>query len=186
MAAPKTKTKAERETHLGKVAALFCQRVPQYKIAEQLGVDRSMISYDMRILMKRWAKASTGKIDEWKARELERINHMEETYWQAWLDSCKVGVKVSKEKKISGIVVTTRQEIESPSGDPRHLAGVQWCVERRAKMLGLDTPAKPQKVVLTDEDGEEKQAEAGSWSMEEIKAMKEFLAELEGTAEVPE
>jgi len=140
---PKTKTKAERETHLGKVAALYCQDVKQYKIAEQLGVTRSMITYDMRILMRRWRKASTGEIGKWKAAELEKVNHLEATYWQAWLDSCEVGVKVSKEKKLGGVVVSTRQEIDSPSGDPRHLAGVQWCVERRAKLLGLDELVEP-------------------------------------------
>ena len=143
MAAPKTKTRAERETHLGKVTALYCQGVRQYKIAEQLGVTSAQISYDMRQLMKRWRKASTGEIGKWKASELEKLNHMESTYWQAWLDSCEVGIKVSKEKKISGIVVSTRQEIDSPSGDPRMLAGVQWCVERRAKLLGLDELVEP-------------------------------------------
>ena len=137
---PKTRTKAERETHLGKVAALYSQGVRQYKIAEQLGVDPSMITYDMRILRKRWAKASTGKIDKWKASELEKLNHLESTYWQAWLDSCDDAVKVSKQKSVGAEVVTNRQEVSKPGGDPRYLAGVQWCVERRAKLLGLDAP----------------------------------------------
>ena len=36
------------------------------------------------------------------------------------------------------------------TGDPRYLAGVQWCVEQRCKILGLNAP---QKVAPTDPTG---------------------------------
>ena len=28
------------------------------------------------------------------------------------------------------------------AGDPRFLAGVQWCIERRCKIIGIDAPTK--------------------------------------------
>lgn len=142
MAAPKNRTRAERETQLQKIAALFCQGVYQSEIAARLGVAPSQITYDLRILMARWAKASTEKIDAFKASELERINHLERTYWQAWLDSCEAGVKVSKEKRVGAEVVTNRQEVDKPAGNPTFLAGVQWCIDRRCKLMGLDAPVK--------------------------------------------
>ena len=142
MAAPKTRTKAERETHLGKVTDFYCQGVRQCDIAVKLGVDPSQIAYDLRILMGRWQKASTAKIDQWKATELERINNLEREYWDAWQASIESGVKVSKERKVGNEVVTVKQEVTKASGDPRFLSGVQWCIERRCKLLGLDEPDK--------------------------------------------
>lgn len=142
MAANKHDTKAAREEHLGKVSEMFCQGVRQHDIAARLGVAPSQITYDLRILMARWAKASTAKIDEFKSSELERINNLERTYWQAWLDSCEAGVKVSKEKRVGAEVVTNRQEVDKPAGNPTFLAGVQWCIDRRCKLMGLDAAVK--------------------------------------------
>jgi hypothetical protein len=34
------------------------------------------------------------------------------------------------------------RKIVKTCGDPRFLAGVQWCIDRRAKMLGLDAPSR--------------------------------------------
>jgi hypothetical protein len=34
------------------------------------------------------------------------------------------------------------RKITKTSGDPRYLQGIQWCIDRRAKMLGLDAPSK--------------------------------------------
>lgn len=140
MAAPKTKTRAERETRLSQISALFCQGMWQSQIAVEMGVSDAQITYDMKILMARWREASTAKIEDWKATELEKVNHLEATYWQAWIDSCETGVNVAKEKttKEDGVqTVTSRKEVAKPTGDPRHLAGVQWCIEKRCKLLGL-------------------------------------------------
>jgi len=142
MAANKTRTRAERETHLSRVTALYCQGVRQIDIAAQLGVTPAQITYDMRILIGRWRRASTGKIDEWIATELERINHLERTYWQAWIESSETAVKIAKEKTVGKDVVTLKQERIDASGDPRFLQGVQWCIDQRCKLLGLYAPVK--------------------------------------------
>jgi len=137
MAAPKTRTKAERETHLSKVAQMYCRGMAQYKIAEALGVDGSQITYDMKILMARWRKDASAAIDERKAREIEKIDQLEREYWQSWEQSIASAVKVSKEKSIGNEVVTVKQEVTKASGDPRFLQGVQWCIDQRCKIFGL-------------------------------------------------
>lgn len=43
-------------------------------------------------------------------------------------------------KPEKGLLVVT----DNPHGDPRFLAGVQWCINRRCILLGLDTPSKAQ------------------------------------------
>jgi hypothetical protein len=90
----------------------------------------------MRILMRRWEKASTAQIDEHKARELEKVDQLEREYWNTWERSCK--------------------EVEQDDGttsffaDPRFLTGVQWCIDRRCKLLGLDAPSRSE---LSGKDG---------------------------------
>ena len=54
MAAPK-RTPGERERDLLRVAELYCEGVPQYRIAQAIGVSFQQIHYDVRILNKRVA-----------------------------------------------------------------------------------------------------------------------------------
>jgi len=119
---------------------MYCEGVPQYKIAEALDVCKQQISYDMQLLIKRWQKESTRKLSVWKARELEKINHLEATYWTAYAASRDDKSTVSKSQRVGQEVVTNSQKAESPSGDPRFLQGVERCIERRCKLLGLDKP----------------------------------------------
>lgn len=141
MAAPKTKTRTEREEHLSKVADFYCKGWRQCNIAQELGVDPSQISYDLRILRGRWERASTHKIDRYKAQELAKIDHLEREYWDAWKRSKQAGLKISKKREVNGRMVTDTQQAENPPGNPRFLDGVQWCIERRCKILGIDAPA---------------------------------------------
>ena len=146
------RNRIERARDMRLIAPMYLfDKLSQGEIAERLNtrpgitytLSQKTISNDLAALRKAWLAAGIMDLNKAKAQELGRIDALEATYWQAWLDSCEVGVKVSKEKKLGGVVVSTRQEIDSPSGDPRHLAGVQWCVERRAKLLGLDELVEP-------------------------------------------
>jgi len=145
MAANKNETKADRERHLDKVAAMYCEGVKQYKIADALDVTPPQISYDMRILIARWEKASTRRISRWKAQELEKINYRESVLWEAWHTSCESAVKVSKSKSVGSDVVTNRQEVTAPGGDMRIMAGIEKCCDQRCKLLGLYNPIQVER-----------------------------------------
>ncbi len=74
-------------------------------------------------------QSSIVNINEAKAKELARVDHLEREYWEAWERS--VGEHRTKTLKTEEI-----------NGDPRYLSGIQWCINKRCELLGLDAPSK--------------------------------------------
>jgi hypothetical protein len=110
-------------------------------MATEMGVSQQQISYDLKILQERWVKSGAANMDEAKSRELAKIDNLERTYWASWETTQKLIVLPDK----------TSIEAKNVPGDPRYLTGVQWCIERRAKLLGLDAPARTEgKLEVTD------------------------------------
>ena len=154
MAAPKrTVIQKERDRH--KIAGLYCRGWTQQIIADYLNesddrehtLSRRMISYDIQSIIKAWRDSSLIDINSLKAAELLRINNLEQTYWDAWERSCED----EETKRLEGTLApgeekgkTTKQVVtrKGQAGDPRFLTGIQWCIERRCKILGIDAPAK--------------------------------------------
>lgn len=135
-----------------KIAALYLRGYKQAEIAEEIGVDISTISRDLATMQDEWRAATLMDLDEAKRRELARVDGLELEYWEAWERSCEEAVKTTT-KRIQG-AESARDEAsvqkEQRLGDPRYLAGVQWCIERRCKLLGLDAPSKSE---FTGKDG---------------------------------
>lgn len=156
MAAPK-RSKFQREQDLEEIARLYLTGKTQQEIADQFGVSREQIKYDLEEIRQRWRQSTVINITEAKQRELARLDELERAYWQAWERSCG-------EKR------TTRQETSQGSdgqdnnrriraiinnenlfGNPAYLAGIQYCISERCKILGLYAPAK---VAPTTPDGD--------------------------------
>ncbi len=139
MAAPKSTTPQQREAHLTKVAELYLQGRYQHEIAAALGVVQQQISYDLKVLQKRWMAASLASIDEHKARELARLDELERTYWASWQRSRTAKETTTTKKAESG--GTGRLEAgvrkEERDGNPAFLAGVERCIELRCKLMGI-------------------------------------------------
>jgi predicted transcriptional regulator len=135
------RSKLERERDLLKTAELYLQGKTQCEIAGVLGVSQPTISKDLKELQKRWLEKSVKAIDERKAEELAKIDQLERTHWEAWVKSCEYRTMVTdvKGKKIKILVP---QDQSNPMGDTKYLAGVQWCIDRRCKILGVDAPQK--------------------------------------------
>lgn len=110
-------------------------------------------------------KASRSDVvQEHRHVELEKINRLEVAYWTAWEKSMSVQVttkeifkapvkKVDPEnpaKKIRnrakknqlGELESTIRETKTLTGEARYLQGVQWCIENRMKMLGVESAKK--------------------------------------------
>lgn len=138
--ANKHQTPQQREAHLANVARLYLTGYLQSEIAAQTGVSQQQISYDLKILQRRWRESSGIDFNEAKQRELARIDHLELEYWQAWRASKVERKKQSAEK--SGEHTRTRLETEAREGDPRYLQGVQWCIEQRCKILEIGIKTK--------------------------------------------
>src|SRR5262249_14616833 len=126
----------------------------QSELARRLGVDRSTVSRDLKVLNARWKESAVRDLDAAKGQELERIDRLEREYFEAW------------EKSKGGHETTTTEQTTTPQGernkaairreeehgDPRYLEGVRWCIGKRCELLGLNAP---HKVAPTTPDGRE-------------------------------
>ena len=106
-----------------------------------------MISYDLKKIQETWRESALIDIDEAKARELAKVDRLEREYWDAWERSCEDAETIRQEGrppeegekgKPEKVVKTSKGQ----AGDPRFLAGVQWCIERRCKIIGVDAPTE--------------------------------------------
>ena len=124
------------------IARLYLrERLTQAEIGDRLGMTRQMVTYDLRALRREWLDAGLMDLTEHKARELAKTNELERTYWAAWEQSQEVRT-TSTTGQTSGGVAHAQIRKETREGNPAFLAGVQWCIDRRCKLLGLDAPTQ--------------------------------------------
>lgn len=131
------------------IAAMYLRGKTQAEIAEYISTDPArgytltvqQISYDLRAIRKVWLASAMRDFDEARAQELAKIDQLELTYWQAWADS-----RAARETTVIEGTPETPQKRkktrQDQHGNPQFLAGVQWCIERRCKLLGFDAPQK--------------------------------------------
>lgn len=101
-----------------------------------------------------WIKQKKELVENLKAHELAKVNRLEFEYWTAWQKSCGNTVSKTTEKTAKPVDKQVGMEVaakkpkfdiskiselkKNNAGDPRFLDGIQWCVEMRCKLLGLD------------------------------------------------
>nr|WP_293836721.1 helix-turn-helix domain-containing protein [uncultured Arsenicibacter sp.] len=143
------------------VATLYLKGWQQAAIAEELDVTQSQISQDLKAIRENWKTGALIDFNEAKARELARLDLLEQTYWSAWERSLKPFKK--KQTKMRGEVnmndasqkqkaknLETTEATEERVGDPKFLDGVLKCIQKRVDILGIDAPSKQE---LTGKDG---------------------------------
>lgn len=161
------------------VATLYLQGQTQAEIAVKMGVNQSQISRDLQTIQQLWIEKSIQAIDQKKAEELAKIDRLERVYWESWersILSFKSKIVKGKKSKAGQGAEDIEQTLkeEERVGDPRYLAGVQWCIEKRMKIFGLEAP---QKIAPTDPTGEKSYQ-----LMDESELAKRFVAILNGSA----
>ena len=130
-------TDLEREDVLAKVAELEAQHLPFQEIADIIGVNRQQIYAYRQMLTERWRESQLVDTDYYHRLELQKMDAIEAHLWKAWATSRED--RITKTESDAGYSITTQ---EHPAGDPRFLLGVLHCMERRAKLLGLDAATK--------------------------------------------
>ena len=143
-----------------RIADLYLQGWLQANIAKELDISPATVSRDIKVLQKEWQQSALVDINAAKARELARVDRLEREYWDAWERSCKDAETITQKTK--GVVQRKQDEdgtfvAEQPAeaakttkgqaGDPRFLAGIQWCIDKRCKILGIDAPEKHEDTV---------------------------------------
>ena len=116
----------------------------QADIAQELGIGQATVSRDLKALQQEWQQSALVNIDAAKARELARVDELERTCWTEW-EASKQEKHSTIREQVDGAQGTRKKaqmKQEERLGDPRYLQGVQWCIERRCKILGIDAPSR--------------------------------------------
>lgn len=149
--------KAEKQIYLAFIADQYVRgysyRTIVRKVEEEFNQSFSLmtISRFVNQLLKEWKEQRITKLDDMKAAELQRIHKLEQTYWDGWERSLNAYTKSSEKNrahaKTDGDEVTMLPYnserstfVEETYGDPRFLAGIQWCIQMRCKILGIEAP----------------------------------------------
>jgi len=135
------RSKSQQERDRRNISSLYLQLKTQSEIAETVGVNQSTVSRTLKSLQKEWQSSSLMDFNEAKARELAKIDHLELVYWDAW-ERSKKAEETSTTKRVEGDITRTEAQIQKKDsvGDKKFLDGVQWCIDKRCKILGLDSP----------------------------------------------
>jgi hypothetical protein len=146
-----TRSKAQYERDIFELSRMYCEGIPQWKMAETLHLSPRQIAYDLVALRKRWFESGVVNFDERRAREVANWDNLERTYWAAWERSLQQRVikqaKRGKDKEEQSL----RQE--ERDGNPAYLAGVERCIANRCELLGLIVKKSETKnVELTHEE----------------------------------
>lgn len=142
---PKRRSPAQVARDRRVISNLYMKGWLQTDIAKELGISNATISRDLRTLYKQWERSSLVDIDSKKAEELAKIDHLEREYWDAWERSCKDAETIRQEGVAIDKVIEPKKITKTAAGqagDPRFLTGVQWCIDRRCKIFGIDAPEK--------------------------------------------
>jgi hypothetical protein len=126
------------------IAHLYLRRWTQAEIGAKLGLSRQQVGYDLEAVRKDWLESSLMDFNAKRAEELARIDRLEREAWECFERSKQGHETTTTEQITGGDGERTRAAIrkEDEHGDPRYLAGVQWCVEQRCKILGLHAPQR--------------------------------------------
>jgi len=146
----KRRSKSQWTRDRRKIADLYLQGFIQADIADKIGVCQQTISNDLKSLHKEWIASALVDFDEAKAQELAKIDRLEREYWAGW-DRSREDAETSTAKVKGDGDKEATKTVKGQAGDPRFLAGIQWCIDRRCKILGVDAPKRHE---ITGEGGE--------------------------------
>lgn len=127
-----------------RIARFYLQGLTQDEIARRENSTQPTISKDLKAIRTAWREGAVRDFDAAREQELDKIDHLERVYWQAWDRSCQDKTRSRTKRRTGGPAVQDEAglEREQRDGNPAYLDGVQWCIERRCKLLGLDAPER--------------------------------------------
>jgi predicted transcriptional regulator len=135
-----------------RVAELVLCGWSQTRIGEEVGVCRQMVAEDVKAVHEEWKLSRIHDHDAVIARELESLAKMEAEAWGQWERSKEMAVtrKHKESTNDQGGDVSDETTEKEQCGDPAYLAAIHKVRERRAALLGLDSPTK---IAPTTPDG---------------------------------
>lgn len=196
MAEPK-RTLEQRERDLVSIAEWYCKGEAQALIAVKLQLSQQQISYDLVEIRKRWRASALVNYDEAMGKELARLDMVESQAWNAW-DASKRTVRKTRTKTMPVIQAESAGDdgpftaqlvqtaeftemLEESVGDPRYLAVILQCIEKRGNILGLNNPKK-QAGDLLGENAKEHIIRLEQGNEQNARSIIALVREIEGSA----
>jgi DNA-binding transcriptional ArsR family regulator len=146
------RTKTQRARDERNIASLYLKGELQGDIAESLGLSQSTVSRALKSLQQDWRSSALIDINEAKARELAKIDALEMEYWTAWKRSQEdAESEITKmqgtppkqgDQNPAPAKLETQKKREGQSGNPAFLRGVEWCINKRCEIIGVNAPVK--------------------------------------------
>jgi len=136
-----TRQPAEIERDRRRIAQMYLQGMLQSEIGEELELSQPTVSNELKLIQREWFAERINDVHERKMLELAKVDNLELEYWDAWRRSQK-NAETRREEiggKYGGKEVFVEQ---GQVGDPSFLQGVQWCINKRCELLGLDAPGR--------------------------------------------
>jgi hypothetical protein len=146
----RTKNQRKRDERL--ISQMYLKGELQADIDESLGLSQATISRALTALQADWRASALIDINEAKARELAKIDTLELEYWTAWKRSqedaeseiTKMQGNPPKPNEANPLPakMETQKKREGQSGNPAFLRGIEWCINKRCEILGVNAPVK--------------------------------------------
>jgi DNA-binding CsgD family transcriptional regulator len=138
---------ARIEERRAQVARHYLRGETQRQIAAKCGVSLGTVSTDIEALRAQWQSEHSVAVSQGLRKELARIDEIERTAWAEWERSRGTVRKRRKSVKdgAEGRETTRHTDCYYRLGDPRYMERISWCVEMRAKLLGLEKRAEAEK-----------------------------------------
>jgi hypothetical protein len=126
------------------VACLYLKGWTQADIGARLGVSRQQVGYDLGAVRREWLASALMDFNAKKAEELAKVDKLEREAWECFENSKKGRETTTTEQTTDGDGDRTKAAIrkEEEHGDPRYLSVVQWCINKRCDILGLNAPQR--------------------------------------------
>ena len=140
------RSNAQRHKDRLVISDLYLKGNGQYQIAEKLGISQATVSRDIKVLIRYWKIMQQKNVDSLKEQELAKINKLEVEAWEAWeksktqFRSTTIKRQGLTKENIETLPAETTVRTEDQCGDPRFLQSVQWCIQRRIEIFGLNSP----------------------------------------------
>lgn len=125
-----------------RICELYLEGRYMHEIARIVGVSQKTVERDIRAQEQQWLTEAASEFEEARAKELAKINRLERTYAKAWRRSLRAKRERMESRTTKGRDGSEELKRElrrkKSEGNPTFLAGIQWCIAQRCKLLGLD------------------------------------------------
>lgn len=137
-------TRAEREEMRERIANYRLRGMPFRDIATQVGLSVSYCYDEYKVVEQRWRKSAYDSLTQLKAQELARLDIVESEAWRAYersqAERTAAEERFSYDRNGQRVRDGGKAKRQTRDGDARFLQIVLDCIDRRIKLLGLDSP----------------------------------------------